>query len=129
MGAITKLLKVTLIVHIVLAVLFGLPLLGMPVRFLVFFGWAPVDPLLSCILGAALLGFGWLDLRTLRGNSRQAAQPVIEAGTVFCGLASAGLFWHVLGSYWPWMVWIVLATFIILAVLWVVNWIANKSDK
>ena len=64
-----------------------------------------------------------LDLRTLRGNSRQTAQLVIEAGTVFCGLSAAGLLWQVLGAYWPWMVWIVLATFIILAVLWVVNWI------
>jgi hypothetical protein len=121
-----KLLKITLIVHIVLAVMFGLPLLGMPGRFLSFFGWAPVDPLISRILGAALLGLGWLDFRTLRLNSRQAAQPVIEAGTVFCGLASAGLLWHVKGSYWPWMVWIVLATFIILTALWLWNWIIRR---
>ena len=124
---ISTLLKLTLLIHIILALLFGLPLLGMPGRFLAFFGWAPVDPLLSRVLGADLLGFGWLDLRTLRGNSRQAAQLVIEAGIVFCGLSAAGLLWHVLGSYWPWMVWIVLATFIVLAALWVVNWIKNKS--
>ena len=116
----SKLLKVTLLVHIGLAVLFGLPLLGMPGRFLGLTGWAPVDPLLSRVLGAALLGFGWLDLRVLRLNSRPTAQPLIEAGILFNGLAAAGLAWNMLGAGWPWYVWTLLGVFIALTVLWVV---------
>jgi hypothetical protein len=119
----SKLLKVTLVVHIVLAVVLGLPLLGLPGRFLGWLGWAPVDPLLSRMFGAALLGFGWLDFRTLRLNSRQAAQPLIEAGIVFNGLAAAGLAWNMLGAGWPWYVWTVLGTFIVLTALWLVNWL------
>ena len=119
----SKLLKITLIIHIVLAALFGLPLLGMPGRFLGLTGWAPVDPLLSRVLGAALLGFGWLDLRVLRLNSRPTAQPLIEAGILFNGLAAAGLAWNMLGAGWPWYVWTLLSVFIVLTALWVVNYL------
>jgi hypothetical protein len=120
---VSKLLKVSFVVHIVLAVAFGLPLLAMPGRFLGWFGWAPVDPLISRMFGAALLGLGWLDLRTLRSSSRQAAQPVIEAGIVFCGLAAAGMLWNMRSADWPWYAWTVLASYVVLAALWVWNWI------
>lgn len=119
----SKLLKVTLVVHIVLAVGFGLPLLVMPGRLLGWLGWAPVDPLISRMFGAALLGLGWLDLRTLRSNSRQAAQGVIEAGIIFCGLAAVGMLRNMGGSNWPWFVWAVLGGYALLAGLWVLNWL------
>ena len=119
----SKLLKVTLVVHIVLAVGLGLPLLGLPGRFLGWLGWAPVDPLISRMFGAALLGLGWLDLRTLRSNSRQAAQGVIEAGILFCGLAAAGMARNMLGAAWPWYTWAVLGIYVLLAGLWIVNWL------
>lgn len=118
----SRLLKITLIIHIIFAVLFGVPLLGIPGRFLGWFGWAPIDPLISRMFGAALLGFGWLEFRTLRLNTRQAAQPLIETGIIFCGLSSAGLAWNMLGAGWPWYVWTVLGVFIVFTVLWVVNW-------
>jgi hypothetical protein len=118
----SNLLKITLIAHIVLAVLFGLPLLAMPGRFLGWFGWAPIDPLISRMLGAAMLGLGWLDFRTLRLNSRSAAQPLIEAGIAFCGLAAAGMLWNMRASSWPWIVWSVVGLYIGMTVLWVVNW-------
>jgi len=116
-------LKITLIVFVVLTILFGLPLLGMPGRFLAFFGWAPVDPLISRMLGAALLSMAWIGWRAVRSNTRQAAQPVIEVASVFCALSAIGLLWQVKGTYWPWMVWIVLALYLVLAAAWLVNWI------
>mgnify|MGYP001028052947 FL=1 len=119
----SKLLKVTLLVHIVLAVGLGLPLLAAPGRFLGWFGWAPVDPLISRMFGAALLGLGWLDFRTLRSSSRQAAQGVIEAGIIFCGLAALGMLRNMGGSSWPWFVWTVLAVYAALAGLWAANWL------
>ena len=118
----SKFLKSTLIVHTVLAVLFGLPLLGMPGRFLNFFGWAPVDPLISRMLGAALLGMGWTSWRAFKANRREVAQPVIEAGLVVCGLAAVGIAWNMLGAGWPWMVWLVLALYVILAAAWLWHW-------
>lgn len=119
----SKNLKFTLILHTVLAVLFGLPLLGMPGRFLGYFGWAPIDPLISRMLGAALLSMAWIDWRALRTNSRPFAQASIEAGTVFCGLAAVGLARNMLGAGWPLMAWLVLGLFVILAALWLWNWL------
>ena len=119
----SKLLKVTLLVHIVLAAGLGLPLLAMPGRFLGLLGWAPVDPLISRMFGAALLGLGWLDFRTLRGGNRQGAQGVIEAGILFCGLAAIGMLRNMGGSSWPWYVWTVLGFYVALAGLWIVNFL------
>ena len=119
----SKFLKITLVFHILVAVVFGLPLLGMPGRFLDFFGWAPVDPLISRMLGAAFLGMAWIDLRALRNNTRQLAQPAIEVGAVFCTLTAAGMLWHLKSSYWPWMVWAVLGMYILMAALWLWNWV------
>ena len=117
----STLLKITLIIHIVLAVLFGLPLLAAPGRFLGLFAWAPIDPLLSRVLGAALIGLGWLNFCALRQNSRAAAQPVIEAGLLFNGLAVAGLVRNMAGSSWPWVVWSLLGLFTVLTILWAVS--------
>ena len=80
-----------------------------------------MDPLISRMFGAALLGLGWLDFRTLLAGSRQTAQGVIEAGIVFCGLAAIGMLRNMLGSAWPWYTWTVLAVFVVLAALWIIN--------
>ncbi len=51
----SKLMKTTCVVHAVLSGVLGLVLLTVPGRFLQMIGWGPVDPILSRILGAALL--------------------------------------------------------------------------
>jgi hypothetical protein len=114
-------LKLTLIGFAVLAVLFGAPLLVAPGRFLGTFGWAPVDPLISRMLGAALLGYAWLSLRSWRANSRDLALPLIESGAIFCGLAAIGIIRNMIGAGWPFMVWFVLGIYIVLAALWILN--------
>jgi hypothetical protein len=43
----------------VVAVTFGLLMLIPPGRPLTLLGWAPIDPMISRLLGAALLALGW----------------------------------------------------------------------
>jgi len=62
----SRLLKLALLIYGIVTFVFGAPLLLAPGRFLDFFGWAPVDPLLSRLLGAALLGMTWSALRAWR---------------------------------------------------------------
>ncbi|MBN2148691.1 MAG: hypothetical protein JW726_14990 [Anaerolineales bacterium] len=121
-----KIIRPLFLVHAIVALVFGLPLLGMPGRFLDLFGWAPVDPIISRFLGAALLGLAW-------GSFRSFCQPgkmliIIEVEAVFCTLASLALIWHMRGSHWPLMVWLILALFIILAVLWVLAWLNLRKS-
>ena len=60
--------KYTFLIHAVVAVIMGIPLLIIPGRFLPLFGWteAAIDPLLTRILGAALLAFAWSSYRGWR---------------------------------------------------------------
>ena len=117
----SKLLKTTFLVHAVVGFLFGAPLLLAPGRFLGLFNWSPVDPLLSRILGAALLGLAWSSLRGYQQTSREKVALLVEAEAVFCTLAVVGLLRNMWGSNWPFIVWLILALQAIFAVLWLVN--------
>ena len=53
-----KNLKVWFVVHCALDVIFAIPLLLVPVRFLHLLGWTDVDPIASRLVAAALFGIG-----------------------------------------------------------------------
>jgi hypothetical protein len=71
----SKLLKTTFVVHVVLSGVLGLVLLIMPGRFLQLLGWASIDPILSRILGAALLALAWGDYGGWRAASPACCPP------------------------------------------------------
>jgi hypothetical protein len=106
-------------VHALVALLLGAPLLLAPGRFLGLFGWAPVDPLISRVLGAALIALAWTSYRGYRAGSRGAVALLIEAEAVFCVLASVGILRQILGYNWPWYVWTMLVVFVAFAIAWV----------
>ena len=114
-----KSLRYTFGVHALVALLLGAALLLAPGRFLGLFGWAPVDPLLSRVLGAALIALAWTSFRGYRASSRAQVALLIEAEAAFCVLASVGILRHILASNWPWYVWTMLVVFILFAVAWV----------
>ena len=113
-------LRLLFLVHAVIAALGGLPLLLAPGRSLGWLGWAPVDPLLSRILGAALLALAWSSWRGWRGATRQQASLLIEVEAAFTVLTCVGLLRQLLGAHWPWYVWTLLGVFVAFAVAWVV---------
>jgi divalent metal cation (Fe/Co/Zn/Cd) transporter len=51
-------LRTWFVIHFVVDILFGVPLLIAPVLLLSWFGWETVDPFMSRLVGAALLGIG-----------------------------------------------------------------------
>lgn len=108
-------LKVVFLLQAILAVLVGAPLLLAPGRFLDLIGWAPVDPLLSRLLGAALLAMAWTSIYALRTSQRERISILIQMQLIFCVLGMLGFLRHLLtGFYYPPMVWgvtIVLAAF------------------
>lgn len=122
-------LKYTFIVHIVIATLFGLPLVLFPGRLLGFFEWAPVDPLLTRVLGAALLADAWACLRVLRGADALAITIVLEMELVFAVLSGVGLLRHLLIANYPLMVWLVFAIFMVFAVAWAVFLVAQARRQ
>ena len=115
----SKSLRYTFLLHAVVALLFGAALLAAPGRFLGLFGWAPVDPLLSRVLGAALLALGWSSYRGFRAAERGQVALLVELEAVFCVLTCVGMVRHMLGWYWPWYVWTLLGVFAAFAVAWI----------
>lgn len=116
----SKALKNTFLIHAIASTAGGLLLLTLPGRTLLLFSWAPIDPILSRVLGAALLAMGWSSFRGSQATERAQVQSVIELEAVFSTLVCVGLLRHLLFANYPLMVWLLLAVFLIFAVAWTV---------
>ena len=115
-----KWLRVLFPVHAVIALVSGAPLLLAPGRFLDWVGWAPVDPLLTRLLGAALLALAWSSFRGWRAKERSQVAILIEAEVIFTVLSCAGLLRHLLNASYPLLVWGLFAVLLVFAIAWVV---------
>lgn len=118
----SRLLKPVLLVHMVVALVLGAFLLIIPGKFLGWIGWAPVDPIISRILGAALLVMAWGNFRLWRAGGPAEKWLWVEFGFVFDALAAIGVLRHLLVGRWPAMVWILFAALVLFAILWALIW-------
>jgi hypothetical protein len=98
-----------------------------PGRFLDFFGWRPIDPLMTRVLGAALLGFGWTSYRGWRAAGWDQVRFIVEAEAIFCTLAVLGLARHILVAAWPWYVWMIFILYAIFAVAWIYHLVKQRQ--
>ena len=119
-------LRITFILHAIVAFIFGLGLLAAPGQFLDIFGWQPVDPLMTRMLGAAMLALGWGSVRGYRAASWDEVEILVEVEAAFTVLAAVGLLRHLLIASWPWYVWMIFAIFTIFAASWVYHLVKKK---
>jgi hypothetical protein len=115
-----KALKVTFLIHSIVSVGCGLLLLVIPGRTLLALGWAPIDPILGRVLGAALLALGWSSFRGWQATERAQVRVVVELEAVFTALACVGLLRHLLFARYPLTVWLLFAVFFLFALAWAV---------
>ena len=117
-----KELKYTFLIHAVVAVLFGASLLIMPGQFLAWFGWAPIDPVLSRVLGAALLALAWSSYRGWRAKERAQVSVLLEMEATFTVLGAVGVLRTLLaGNYLGYVVgfvWLLFAVLALFALAW-----------
>jgi len=118
-------LRVLFIVHLVIAAALGLLLLIMPGRFLLALGWAPIDPILSRVLGAALLALGWGSYRAARLRNPAELHVLLEVDLAFCALGTLGVLRHIVVAHWPWMVWALLVVLVAWTAAWA--WVRARS--
>jgi Na+-driven multidrug efflux pump len=97
----SKSLKYTFLIHVVVSLIFGAALLLAPGRFLGLFGWAPIDPLISRLLGAALLALAW---SSYRGWGASSYEQLLR---------------HLLKGWYPWYVWFVFSMLLVFAIAWI----------
>jgi hypothetical protein len=125
----SKLLKGLFLLAAVLGFLIGAPLLLAPGRTLGLFAWDPVDPLLTRLLGAALLALAWGSLRAYLSAERERMQALAEVNAVFSTLGALGFLRHLLtGSYYPPIVWILFAGLALFAVAWIFVLVRLRSS-
>jgi hypothetical protein len=117
----SKLLKGTFLVHAIVAVILGAALLAAPGRVLGWLGWAPIDPLMSRLLGAALLALAWSSFRGWLASEWSQVAILVEAEVFFTVLACAGLLRHLLRAGYGLVVWGPFAVLAAFAVLWIVS--------
>ena len=114
----SKSLKYTFLIHVVVSLIFGAALLLAPGRTLGLFGWAPVDPLISRLLGAALLALAWSSYRGWGASSYEQVSVLVEMEVIFTVFGSVGLLRHLIKAWYPWYVWFVFAVLLVFAIAW-----------
>ena len=126
----SKARRFTFLVHAVVAALFGAPLLIIPGRFLWWVGWGTwetIDPLMSVVVGAALLALAWSSFRGWRATERAQATILVEMEVVFTVSCCVAWLRKLLISPWPYplRVWIVFAILALFAIAWI-TWLVKK---
>jgi hypothetical protein len=114
----SKALKITFAIHAVVALLIGLPLLAAPGRFLGLFHWAPIDPLLTRLLGAALLALAWSSYCGFRTTESNLQVALIQVEVIFTVLGVLGLLRHLLVAWFPWIVWTIFCVLAAFGIVW-----------
>ena len=116
--AIPKSLRTWFVIHCILDVTFAIPMLVTPVAFLSLFGWTTVDPFMTRLVAAALMGIG-LESYVGRNAGIEAFQGMLNLKIIWSAFAALGLLISVLTLGGPWMVWLIIAIFVGFNILWV----------
>ena len=135
----SRMLKLALLIQMIVSVILGVLLLVIPGSFLTWLGWVPNDPVISRVLGAALLALSWGDWRVWRSSAKAEARLLVEIHLGFAVLAGGTVLRHLLAAAlaegatlgrlfaggWPVMMWTVFGVFGLLALMWL--WILVKE--
>jgi hypothetical protein len=123
----SKALRITFLIHAIVAVVLGALMLLIPGRFLQAAGWAPIDPIISRLLGAALLALAWGSFRGWRASEWAEVAILVEVEAAFTVLACVGFLRHLLFANYPIIVWLDFALFLVFAVAWCYFLIRHRS--
>jgi intracellular septation protein A len=119
-------LNLALWIHGIVSVVLGALWLVIPGRFLTWLGWAPIDPILSRVLGASLLAMAWGDFRVWRRASQAEAGIWAEVQLAFAALAGIGVLRHLVAGRFPATVWILFGLFGMFALIWLAGLVRGR---
>jgi hypothetical protein len=114
----SKALKYTFLVHAIVAVILGVPLLLAPGRFLALLGWLRIDSMISRVLGAALLALAWSSWRGWQAKEKTQVKTLLELEAIFTVLGVVGLLRELVVYPFPPIYWLLCAVMAVFAVAW-----------
>ena len=130
--------KPALAVFLIADGILGVLLFLIPGRFLGWLGWAPIDPIISRILGAALLAMSWGDWRLLRelaasagvgrGLGRSELRLWAQTQALFEALTGLAVLRHLWVGRWPAMIWILFVLSVLSALTWLIVWLQERQE-
>lgn len=120
MNTIPSTLRTWFVIHFIVDMLIGIPLLLFPEVVMPFIGWSPVDPIASRVVGAALMGIGiesWLG----RNASLEVYKAMLNLKVIWSTSAMIGI---ALGLWQGGAIagWLFLFTFFVFWLVWVYYW-------
>jgi len=111
-------LRTWFVIHCIVDVIFAIPMLIVPAAFLSLFGWTNVDPFMTRLVAAALMGIG-LESYLGRNAGVEAFQGMLNLKIIWSAFAVLGLLVSVLILGGPWMAWLIIAVFVGFNILWI----------
>ena len=124
----TKYLKGLFAIHTVVAFILGAPLLLAPGRFLALFDWAPIDPLITRLLGAALIALAWSSFQGFRATDRSQVITIIVMEIIFTGLSTIGWLRHLTKGAWPLVVWLLFWLMVVFFLAWLIAYVQKRPS-
>ena len=110
-------LRTWFVIHFVVDILFGIPLLFFPRWTMGLFGWKLVDPVTTRLVGAALLGIGGESLLGRKAN-RETFQSLLNLKIIWAAGAVLGIGLGIKEGAPP-MAWGILGIFTVFLVIWI----------
>ena len=115
-----KALKIWFTIHFIADVIFALPLMIFPVKFLTLLGWQSIDPISARLVAAALFGIG-IESFLGRNASVDSFKSMLNLKIIWSLTAVIGIGWSLLeGAHnGPFFGWSILGIFIVFNGLWI----------
>ena len=111
-------LRVTFLIHAILSLLIGAALLIVPGHALALVNWLPNDPLMTRLVGAALLALAWSSFRGWKASDYAQVAILVEAEAIFTTLGALGLLRHLVKAWYPPIGWVTFGLLAVFAVVW-----------
>lgn len=126
-GTVPNGLRIWFVIHFTADVLFGVPLLFFPQVFLNIFGWTSYDPIMTRLVGAALMGIG---IESLLGRKASADtfRAMLNLKVIWASSALIAIGMGITEGAAP-MAWLFLAIFFVFWCVWVYYRIVLRTTK
>jgi hypothetical protein len=120
-------LKVTFLLHALVALLFGLLLYLSPATWSQISGYTPGDPTVTQVFGAALLAIALSSWLGWRAHQWHEARILVDMELAFTVLGAAIMLYGLLFAAAPPFTWLLLVLFACFAVAWGYYWRAQTT--